>query len=237
MFEDPQRRDGMERRRGRALAASALLHLAALLALVAAAARAPAAGGAERPIEVIFLRAAGGAAAAPPPAPVSAPERQAELDRQAMLDRLVQPTTVPDATPGEAARPAAPGGGAATNSGGAAAAHAGGTGTAAEDAPDGLADLPVAAGGEVVRPEVIESSRVAPVYPAEAVRARLEGLVVLKVVVDERGRVGDIEVVRGLGHGLDEAAVAAVRRWRFRPATRNGRPIKVFHVIPFDFRL
>jgi TonB family protein len=61
--------------------------------------------------------------------------------------------------------------------------------------------------------------------------------VVLKVVIDERGRVGDVEVMRSVGHGFDEAAVAAVRQWKFRPATRNGKPIKVVHVIPFDFRL
>ena len=85
---------------------------------------------------------------------------------------------------------------------------------------------------------LIESSGVTPVYPEEALRAGLEGLVVLEAIVDERGRVGhDIKVVRRLGHGFDEAAVAAVRQWRFRPATRDGKPIKVRRIFPIVFRL
>ncbi|HLX08232.1 MAG TPA: energy transducer TonB [Thermoanaerobaculia bacterium] len=221
MFEDSTLRPGTGRRSAWPLAASALLHLAAIGALALAAARGPAPGDGEQPIDVLFLEAAiRGAADAPARAPTPA-ERQAERERQAMLDRLVQPSTVP-------AQPPAPAPDAAAVSP---------PGTAGDGALPGAADLPVAAGGEVVGPRVIESSRVVPAYPEAAQRAGLQGLVVLKVEVDERGRVGAIEVLRGLGNGFDEAAVAAVRRWRFRPATRNGKPIKVFHVIPFDFRL
>ncbi len=223
MFEDSTLRPGTGRRSAWPLAASVLLHLAAIGALALAAARGPAPGDGERQIDVLFLEAAIRGAADAPARPATPAERRAERERQAMLDRLVQPSTVPAPPPLPAPAPDA--------------ATAAPPGTAGDGALPGAADLPVAAGGDVVGPRVIESSREVPAYPEAAQRAGLQGLVVLKVEVDERGKVGAIEVLRGLGHGFDEAAVAAVRHWRFRPATRNGKPIKVFHVIPFDFRL
>jgi TonB family protein len=196
---------------------SVLLHLAAVGALLATGALTPGGGG-EQPIEVLLLHAANaGGVETPPTPPLSPAERRAERERQAMLDRLVQPVGVPKVAPEAPSGAASP---------------------APAAKPDVAgADLPVEAGGSVRRPQVIESSRVLPVYPEEAQRAGLEGLVVLKVEIDEQGRVGHVEVLRSLGHGFDEAAVAAVRQWRFRPATRDGKPIKVLHVIPFDFRL
>jgi protein TonB len=219
MFEDSLQRQGTQRRGGWPLAASVLLHAAAVAALVVGAARSsgPDPGDGQRPIDVLFLRAAIEGGAPAPAAPASPAERRAERERQAMLDRLVQPTVVPDgARPGSAADSAAAAGG---------------------GAPPGAPDLPVDAGGGVTRPELVESSRVDPIYPEEAQRAGLEGLVVLRATIDERGRVGDLQVLRGLGRGLDEAAVAAVRRWRFRPATRDGKPVKVVYVLSVYFRL
>jgi TonB family protein len=196
------------------LALSVGLHLAAVAVWLAVGAQTRGGWG-EQPIEVLLLHAANAGGVEAAEAPLSPAERRAARERQAMLDRLVQPAAVSDSVPGATAASA----------------------TAPAGAGDAGSDLPVAAGGGVIRPEVIESSRVIPVYPEEAQRAGLEGLVVLKVVIDERGRVGDVEVMRSVGHGFDEAAVAAVRQWKFRPATRNGKPIKVVHVIPFDFRL
>jgi protein TonB len=217
MFEDSTRQQGTAPRRAWPLAISVLLHVAAIAALVAAGAGGPAPGAGERPIDVLFLRALRPAsdAAGAPAAAASPAERQAAHERQAMLDRLVQPTVVPD--PGPAAPTAVPAG---------------------AGSPGGEADLPVEAGGAVVSPVLIESSGVKPVYPEEGLRAGLEGLVVLEAIVDEHGRVGhDVKVVRGLGDGFDEAAVTAVRQWRFRPATRYGKPIKVRRIFPILFRL
>jgi len=230
MFEDSTPQRAAARRSAWPLAISVLLHAGAIAALVAAGARGPAPGAGERPIDILFLRAAraageaNGAADAPAAAAASPAERLAarlaERRRQAMLDRLVQPTGIPGAEPAAAA--AAPG----------TARPAG------AEAPGGETELPVEAGGGVVSPVLIESSGVQPVYPEEALRAGLEGLVVLEAVVDERGRVGhDVKVVRRLGLGCDEAAVAAVRQWRFRPATRDGKPIKVRRIFPILFRL
>jgi len=232
MFEDSTRQQATARRSAWPLAISVVLHVAAIAALVVAGAHAPASGAGERPIDVLFLRAAPAAnvAAEAPAAAASPAERQAARERQAMLDRLVQPTVLPDTGP--AAPTAAPGAPPGGTTGGPAAGPAG------AGSPGGEADLPVEAGGAVVGPVLIESSGVRPVYPEEGLRAGLEGLVVLEAIVDERGRVGhDIKVLRGLGHGFDETAVAAVRQWRFRPATRYGKPIKVRRIIPILFRL
>ncbi|HET9953930.1 MAG TPA: TonB family protein [Polyangiaceae bacterium] len=61
-------------------------------------------------------------------------------------------------------------------------------------------------------------------YTDSARAARVEGRVRLELSLNERGEIQDVRVLRGLGYGLDEAALAAARRMRFRPATRCGKP-------------
>ena len=64
-------------------------------------------------------------------------------------------------------------------------------------------------------------------YTDEALAAGTEGVVVLKLIVDEHGRTRDIAVVSGLPHGLTEAAVAALAACPFTVGERNGRPVPV----------
>jgi len=64
-------------------------------------------------------------------------------------------------------------------------------------------------------------------YTEAAKQAGLEGTVVLDLVVGEDGTARDIKVVEGLGHGLTEAALAALRRCRFTPGERDGQPVPV----------
>jgi protein TonB len=64
-------------------------------------------------------------------------------------------------------------------------------------------------------------------YTEAAKLAGIEGTVVLDLVVDERGRVRDVRVVSGLGHGLTEAAIAAVKQCRFSPGEKDGTPVPV----------
>ena len=64
-----------------------------------------------------------------------------------------------------------------------------------------------------------------PEYSDEARRARVQGTVVLAIDVDVNGRVANVRVIRSLGLGLDEKAVAAVMKWTFRPAMAGGRPV------------
>jgi TonB family protein len=74
-------------------------------------------------------------------------------------------------------------------------------------------------------------------YPEAARRAGIEGRVFVRFVVDEEGVPTEITVVRGIGGGCDEAAVAAVRASRFRPGLEDGRPVKVGMSLPVTFRL
>ena len=74
-------------------------------------------------------------------------------------------------------------------------------------------------------------------YTDEARRAGIEGEVVLEIVVRRDGSVGDVRVRRGLDRLLGQRAMAAVRQWRFAPATRRGVPVDVIVEVGIDFKL
>jgi TonB family protein len=76
---------------------------------------------------------------------------------------------------------------------------------------------------------------VKPSYPPLALRARIGGIVVLRVLVSERGAPLQVEVVRGAPGGLTEAAVDAVRKWTFDPARKAGLAMRTWMVIPIPF--
>jgi protein TonB len=77
-----------------------------------------------------------------------------------------------------------------------------------------------------------------PPYPSLSRRLREEGRVVLDVYILADGRVGETRLRRSSGHPrLDEAALDAVRRWRYVPARRGDEPIPFWYVQPVDFRL
>jgi len=68
---------------------------------------------------------------------------------------------------------------------------------------------------------------VTPNYTTEGMRRKIQGAVLLDAVVLSNGKVGDVRVIYPLGAGLDEQAVAAVKQWRFRPGTLDGKPVPV----------
>ncbi len=75
-------------------------------------------------------------------------------------------------------------------------------------------------------------------YPAPAIRARAEGKVLLKVLVDADGKVERIEIARSSGHAaLDAAAREAVQRARFKPVLREGVAVPAWGLVPIAFRL
>lgn len=76
-----------------------------------------------------------------------------------------------------------------------------------------------------------------PIYTEEARAAKLEGEVLLEVMFGANGQLQVNRVVRGLGHGLDEAAVAATNKMRFKPALRNGQPVDSTAVVHVVFQL
>jgi TonB family protein len=90
-------------------------------------------------------------------------------------------------------------------------------------------------GGGVSAPALL--FKVEPEYSEEARKAKFQGTVVLYVVVDEKGQPRDLKVVRPLGLGLDEKAIEAVQKWRFRPGQLNGKPVSVAATIEVNFRL
>jgi TonB family protein len=76
-----------------------------------------------------------------------------------------------------------------------------------------------------------------PEYSEEARKAKFQGTVLLAIVVDVDGRARDIRVIRPLGMGLDEKAIEAVSRWRFKPGYKDGRPVPVQAAVEVNFRL
>jgi vitamin B12 transporter len=92
-----------------------------------------------------------------------------------------------------------------------------------------------AAASELRLPELV--APLEPGYTDEALAARVQGFVVVKLHLDEQGRVEDVELLQGLGSGLDERALAAAWQLRFRPARRGGVAIPALIRHAFEFRL
>jgi TonB family protein len=89
-------------------------------------------------------------------------------------------------------------------------------------------------GDGVTEPRLIY--KVEPAYTQEARKAGLSGVVVLNLEVGPDGQAGNIRVAHGLGMGLDEKAVEAVRQWRFEPGSKDGVPVSVPVTIQMGFR-
>ena len=89
--------------------------------------------------------------------------------------------------------------------------------------------------GSLTEPVLL--SKVDPEYSDEARQARIQGIVVVRATIDARGQLDNIAVSQGLGFGLDERAIAAVRKWRFRAGLRNGRPVATTAFVQLNFRL
>jgi len=100
------------------------------------------------------------------------------------------------------------------------------------DLPRRVHRQPIKVGGNAQESKLIR--RVEPVYPELAKRARVQGRVVLVVTVDEEGSVAEIKVTNG--HPLlDEAAVTAVRQWKYSPTLLNGEPVPVIATVTVTF--
>ncbi len=76
-----------------------------------------------------------------------------------------------------------------------------------------------------------------PVYSQDALSYRVEGEVWLGVMVTKAGLADEIVVMRSVGFGLDEQAIAAVRAWRFNPAMKNSKAVEKFATIAVSFHM
>lgn len=90
-------------------------------------------------------------------------------------------------------------------------------------------------GPGIVPPKILEKSE--PQYTDEARDAKIQGPVVLSIVVGVDQAVHDIKVIKSLDPGLDANAVASIRAWRFQPATKEGKPVPVRAMIQVNFHL
>ena len=113
--------------------------------------------------------------------------------------------------------------------------------------------VPLAAAGLIVILAACQSARVyrvqqvttppkpvsmaEPQYSDEARKDKLQGTVVVAVVVDQQGLAQNIHVTRSLGEGLDEKAMEAIKRWRFEPGRLKGKPVRVAATIEVNFKL
>jgi TonB family protein len=93
---------------------------------------------------------------------------------------------------------------------------------------------PVRVGGNVQAPERVKY--VAPLYPAEAKSSRVTGIVILEALVDATGSVSDARVLKSIPE-LDQAAMDAVRQWRYSPTTLNGVPVPIVLTVTVNFSL
>ena len=94
---------------------------------------------------------------------------------------------------------------------------------------------PQKVGGDVTAPSVVY--RVEPEYSEEARRARYQGSVILAAIVKRDGTIEILKVLRGLGLGLDENAISALKLWKFNPGMKGGQAVDVALNIEINFSL
>lgn len=92
---------------------------------------------------------------------------------------------------------------------------------------------PFRAGSGIEAPRLLREVKAE--YTDEARRKNIRGEVVLEIVVQRDGTVGDVRVLHGLGGGLESRAIAAVKQWKFAPATRRGQPVDVWVEVNVEF--
>jgi TonB family protein len=90
------------------------------------------------------------------------------------------------------------------------------------------------AAGDLIAP--VPTQSVDPAYPTELMRENVQGTVTLYAVIHSDGSVGDVRVLQGVDDRLNRYATAALVRWRFRPATKNGNAVALEAVVMIPFR-
>ncbi len=104
-----------------------------------------------------------------------------------------------------------------------------------QDTKDAQAAGPYKVGGGVSPPRLI--SKVEPKFSEEARISHFAGTVLLGATLGTDGRASSFKVLRHLGLGLDENAIAAVSNWQFKPGEKEGQPVNVFAQIEVNFRM
>jgi periplasmic protein TonB len=165
-----------------------------------------------------------------PPAQIEIPAQQTAVGVMELPGMI---SNVP--TPALPSQGAGTGGGAGTGSGtGIGPGNGSGLGPGYGGGTGGGAYRP---GNGVISPEIVHEEK--PQYTSEAMRAKVQGIVEVEAIVMPDGSVGQVQIVRSLDDrfGLDQKAIEAVKRWRFRPGTRMGKAVPVLVNIELTFTL
>jgi len=104
-----------------------------------------------------------------------------------------------------------------------------------EGPPPAEPEGPIRVGGDVQPP--VKISAPSPQYTEIARKARIQGVVIVEAIIDKAGAVTNVKILKGLPMGLDTAAADAVKKWKFKPATLNGKPVAVIYNLTVNFRL
>ena len=194
---------------------------------------------AEPPIPVTFY-----AAAPPPPPPPpaaapkpAAPKPEAPKPVPVKPSEMTAPTIIPEKIPEPLAapEPELPAGVEGVEGGVEGGVPGGVMGGVIGGVPGGLEGEPLRVGGDVKAPQL--TNRVEPSYPEAARKARMEGVVILEAIITASGSVEDVKVLKSVNPLLDSAASRAVQQWKYRPATLNGRAVRVYLTVTVTFNL
>ena len=194
----------------------------------------------EPPIPVTFYAAA---PPPPPPPPAAAPKAAPKVEVQKVVPvrptEMVAPTIIPENIPKPLAapEPEAPAGVEGGVQGGVEGGVPGGVlgGVPGGTGPGTGEGEPLRVGGEVKAP--VLTNRVEPSYPEAARKARMEGVVILEAIITASGSVEEVKVLKSVNPLLDSSAVRAVQQWRYKPATLNGRAVRVYLTVTVTFNL
>jgi len=104
-----------------------------------------------------------------------------------------------------------------------------------EGPPPAEPEGPIQVGGDVKAP--IKEFAPQPQYTEIARKARIQGVVIVQAIINKQGDVTDVKVLKPLPMGLDKSAVDAVSKWKFKPATLNGKPVDVYYNLTVNFTL
>ncbi|MEW6684703.1 MAG: TonB family protein [Candidatus Edwardsbacteria bacterium] len=177
-------------------------------------------------------------ATAPTPAPVEearpAPTRLRPINPQDLIAAEARPPVVPAAPPAPVTEITAPGTRPSTTPPREGETKPGEA--TAPPPPTPTPEVPPPPTEEVVpptEPEVIETA--VPVYPEFARQAGIKGKVFVQMLVGADGTVKEVKVLKGIGGGCDEAAIAAAKKFKFKPGTRGGKPAEYWVSYPFKF--
>ena len=95
---------------------------------------------------------------------------------------------------------------------------------------------PIHVGGDMNPPVKLHAPQ--PQYTEIARKARIQGVVIVQAIIDKQGNVTSVKLLKGLPMGLDTAALDAIKKWRFEPATlADGRPVAVYYTLTVNFQL